>query len=141
MLRKESVWPSLMIGAAGTSLFVASFSQNAPQPSSYPAIERLESRAIAVFVVFEPTPCDKVDFGYDLLEAVSVVTRGTFPDCVFELGQALISRTMDESSLSGPHESVAEEIESGSLLSHVHNARLLWVQRQSSLARPSLQLL
>src|SRR5205823_902885 len=122
-----------MIPPTSTPAEFVPFAQDAPQPLSYPLVERCERRPVAVLEVFHPAPKCVVEFFDDVLHRVGARPFGFGPECFFQFVQTL---------LAGPAvaslEVIAQKIEA-SRLTGVDDAGLGRVQGQPCRFHPLSQ--
>src|SRR5947207_4201071 len=74
-----------MVPPTSTPAEFVPFAQDAPQPLSYPLVERCERRPVAVLEVFHPAPECVVEFFDDVLHRVGARPFGFWPGVLLSI--------------------------------------------------------
>src|SRR3989339_1571580 len=140
MVSEEGVVPTLVVASTAAPFQVRSFSQDCPQPSPYPAIQRSECRTVAMLEVSEPSACDPIDFPDGLVQAfpVRTVCHPAYP--ALYLGHALTPGPPVHLAFPRVLKVIPEKVEPRPRLVHVHDSGFLGVQADPLLFYPGLQL-
>jgi hypothetical protein len=115
---KVAVCPALVIQTASAAFSLASFSQDASEPASNPAIgfpQRTHARVAEVSI---PSSQDGIDLRDDRREALSTITAGVWLELFTHLRPAFRPHESTRLPVLAPPELVSQEVEMSSAFRH-----------------------
>ena len=129
-LVKEAVGPSLVIESFGLAPSFGSFSQDASQPASDPAVHTLKRVEFAMPEVVVPPPQDRINFPNDAFQALAVGSASSLAQLFAYFNFAFLTWPF-----LTPFEVITQELEA-SPLGCIYDLGFLWMQSELSFLHP-----
>src|SRR5690606_24660788 len=126
-----AVWPFEMVQPSSFAFSLMALAQDTAQPSPYPSVGFLHRNQVALLEVFKPSAQNGVEPFDGSFDAVTVGAPGNRTHAVVQLLDGFLPRPVAYSTLAGPLETVAQEVEALARRVQVGDAGLLRVQRES----------